>query len=83
MTRSTKGVLCIVFPFAAIFTALILFALFHFFGASMGSASDGFLIFMMIINYILGLLGLLGVLGIFISIPIGVYLLITSDQKTS
>jgi len=83
MTRSTKGVLCIVFPFATIFIALILFALLQFFVASLGSARDGFFIFMMIINYILGLLGLLGVLGIFIAIPIGVYLLITSEEKTS
>ena len=83
MTRSNKGVWCILFPFAAIFVALFLYAGLSFITGLIGSTSSVSLTFIMVIRLILHLLGLIGVLGIFVSVPIGVYLLITSDKKTS
>lgn len=83
MTRLMKGVLCILFPFTSLLTAAILFGMLHFFAVLVGTNSGPAIVFIMAINLFLGLFGLLGVLGIFIAIPVGVYLLITSDQKTS
>lgn len=83
MTRLTKGVLCIVLPFVAFSIVLLMYGSIRYFDISMELVGGGKTAGIHLINFVINFFGVIGVLGIFLGIPIGVYLLITSDEKKS
>ncbi|MFA6018317.1 MAG: hypothetical protein WCT28_01610 [Patescibacteria group bacterium] len=85
MKRKTFGLILLITPIPLIFATLSLYGISSFVISSMISASAEasapFTITGGIIQTLLGLLGIIGVIGVLIGMPIGIYLLTSSDKK--
>lgn len=61
----------------------LLYAGIRYFDVPMELVGGGKTVGIHVLNFVINFFGLIGVLGIFLGIPIGVYLLITSEEKSS
>lgn len=85
MKRKTLGLILLITPIPLIFVTLSLYGISSFVISSMISASTeasaSFTVTGGIIRALLGFFGIVGVIGVPIGMPIGIYLLASSDKK--